>query len=153
MKAGIAISPDTPSTAITDEIGNAVDMILVMTVYPGQWTSLHCLKVFDWRAGQGGQKFIERCVPKVSELRARFPDQNIEVDGGVGPSNVGVCAHAGSSLICPLLSCLPVSQRRVGSNIVVAGTAIFNAKDPEGVIAQLKKTVDDEQARIAAERQ
>jgi len=35
MKAGIAISPDTPSTAITDEIGNAVDMILVMTVYPG----------------------------------------------------------------------------------------------------------------------
>lgn len=39
MKAGIAISPDTPSMAITDEIGNAVDMILVMTVYPGQWTS------------------------------------------------------------------------------------------------------------------
>lgn len=39
MKAGIAISPDTPSTAISDEIGNAVDLILVMTVYPGQWTS------------------------------------------------------------------------------------------------------------------
>jgi len=39
MKAGIAISPDTPSTAITDEVGNAVDLILVMTVYPGQWTS------------------------------------------------------------------------------------------------------------------
>jgi len=36
--------------------------------------------------------------------------------------------------------------------VVVAGTAIFNAGDPEGVIAQLKKTVDDEQARIAAER-
>ena len=43
MKAGIAISPDTPSMAITDEIGNVVDMILVMTVYPGQWTSLVCL--------------------------------------------------------------------------------------------------------------
>lgn len=39
MKAGIAISPDTPSTVITDEVGNAVDLILVMTVYPGQWTS------------------------------------------------------------------------------------------------------------------
>lgn len=35
MRAGIAISPDTPSTAITDEIANAVDMILVMTVNPG----------------------------------------------------------------------------------------------------------------------
>ena len=36
MKAGVAISPDTPSTAVTDDIGNAADMILVMTVYPGK---------------------------------------------------------------------------------------------------------------------
>lgn len=50
--------------------------------------------------GRGGQKFIERCVPKVAELRARFPDKDIEVDGGVGPKTVGVCAEAGSSLIC-----------------------------------------------------
>lgn len=35
MKAGVAISPDTPSTAITDEIAQAADMLLVMTVYPG----------------------------------------------------------------------------------------------------------------------
>ena len=36
MKAGVAISPDTPSTAITDEIADAADMLLVMTVYPGK---------------------------------------------------------------------------------------------------------------------
>ena len=36
MKAGVAISPDTPSTAITDEIAEAADMLLVMTVYPGK---------------------------------------------------------------------------------------------------------------------
>lgn len=35
MKAGVAISPDTPSTAVTDEVANAADMLLVMTVYPG----------------------------------------------------------------------------------------------------------------------
>jgi ribulose-phosphate 3-epimerase len=35
MKAGVAISPDTPSTAITDDIAAAADMLLVMTVYPG----------------------------------------------------------------------------------------------------------------------
>lgn len=35
MRAGIAISPDTPSTVITDEIGAAADLLLVMTVYPG----------------------------------------------------------------------------------------------------------------------
>ncbi|KAK0464924.1 ribulose-5-phosphate 3-epimerase [Desarmillaria tabescens] len=111
MKAGVAISPDTPSTAITDEIANAADMLLVMTVYPGR----------------GGQKFLERCVPKVAELRARFPEKDIEVDGGVGPATVGVCAHA-------------------GSNVIVAGTAIFGASDPEGVIAQLKAAVNTAQA-------
>ena len=36
MKAGVAISPDTPSSAITDEIADAADMLLVMTVYPGK---------------------------------------------------------------------------------------------------------------------
>ena len=82
MKAGVAISPDTPSTAVTDEIGAAADMLLVMTVYPGR----------------GGQKFLERCVPKVAELRARFPDKNIEVDGGVGPKTVDQCANAGAIL-------------------------------------------------------
>jgi ribulose-phosphate 3-epimerase len=40
MKVGVAISPDTPSTAITDDIGNAADMLLVMTVYPGSPNSL-----------------------------------------------------------------------------------------------------------------
>lgn len=107
MKAGVAISPDTPSTAITDEVGRAADMLLVMTVYPGR----------------GGQKFIERCVPKVAELRARFPDKDIEVDGGVGPKTIDACADA-------------------GSNVIVAGTAIFGAQQPEEVIATLRAAVD-----------
>jgi len=115
MKVGVAISPDTPSTAITDEVANAADMLLVMTVYPGR----------------GGQKFLERCVPKVAELRARFPDKDIEVDGGVGPKTIDVCAHA-------------------GSNVIVAGTAIFNAPNPEEVIASLKATVTPEQAKFSS---
>lgn len=45
MKAGIAISPDTPSSAITDEIAAAADMILVMTVYPGESNHLLHLSV------------------------------------------------------------------------------------------------------------
>ncbi|KAI0094948.1 Ribulose-phosphate 3-epimerase [Irpex rosettiformis] len=117
MKAGVAISPDTPSTAITDELGEAADMLLVMTVYPGR----------------GGQKFLERCVPKVSELRTRFPEKDIEVDGGVGPKTIDVCADA-------------------GSNVIVAGTAIFNDPKPDKVIAILKETVDKAQAKIAASK-
>lgn len=111
MKVGVAISPDTPSTAITDEIGLAADMLLVMTVYPGR----------------GGQKFLDRCVPKVAELRARFPNKDIEVDGGVGPKTVQSCAEA-------------------GSNVIVAGTAIFHAGNPEEVITALKNAVITAQA-------
>lgn len=40
MKAGVAISPDTPSTAISDEVGELTDMLLVMTVYPGKFSQL-----------------------------------------------------------------------------------------------------------------
>ena len=56
--------------------------------------------------GRGGQKFMERCVPKVAELRARFPDKDIEVDGGVSPKTIDVCAQAGMSHLC----CGPIEQ-------------------------------------------
>ena len=100
MKAGVAISPDTPSTAITSEIGNLADMLLVMTVYPGSLARSYgyTLRLKAGLPGKGGQKFLDRCVPKVSELRARFPDKDIEVDGGVGPKTIGVCADAGMSM-------------------------------------------------------
>jgi len=50
----------------------------------------------NYPVGRGGQKFLERCVPKVAELRARFPDKDIEVDGGVGPKTIHSCAEAGT---------------------------------------------------------
>lgn len=108
MRAGIAISPDTPSTVITDDVGNAADLLLVMTVYPGMCVSVVCVchmyrpfcsaaYLVWWTIGRGGQKFLERCVPKVAELRQRFPQKDIEVDGGVGPNTVDACTHAGKS--------------------------------------------------------
>ena len=63
-----------------------------------------------------------------------IPNKDIEVDGGVGPATIGVCADA-------------------GSNVIVAGTAIFGAQDAEKVIALLKETVKTAQAKIAAQRQ
>ena len=130
MRAGVAISPDTPSTAITNAVGEAADMLLVMTVYPGR----------------GGQKFLERCVPKVAELRHRFPHKDIEVDGGVSPSTVGLCAHAGTSL--PVISPIPLNTHDPsGSNVIVAGTAVFGASDPAQTIADLKVAVTTAQAK------
>ena len=100
MRASIAINPGTPATEISDEIAHAVDMILVMTVWPGA----------------GGQKFIAECVPKVAELRARYPELDVEVDGGVGPKTICACANA-------------------GANVIVAGTAVFRDSKPDAAVS------------------
>ncbi|GFZ48100.1 Ribulose-phosphate 3-epimerase [Saitozyma sp. JCM 24511] len=112
MRAGLAISPETPSSVITDSLGNAADLLLVMTVRPGR----------------GGQKFMPECLEKVTDLRKRFPGKNIQVDGGVGAGNACQCAQA-------------------GSNVLVAGTAIFGSKDPKKTIEEMRSTADDALAK------
>lgn len=118
MRASVAINPGTPATEISDELAHAVDMILVMTVWPGA----------------GGQKFIAECMPKVAELRARFADLDVEVDGGVGPKTIAACADA-------------------GANVIVAGTAVFNDPQPSSVIEYLRTQCEQAQARIREERE
>lgn len=48
----------------------------------------------------------------------------LQVDGGVGPGNIGQCAHA-------------------GSNVIVAGSAVFLAENSGDVIKSLKAAVDE----------
>ena len=38
---------------------------------------------------KGGQAFMANMLPKVKFLREKFSSLNIQVDGGVGPSNIG----------------------------------------------------------------
>jgi ribulose-phosphate 3-epimerase len=85
-------------------------MVLVMTVEPGF----------------GGQKFMESELPKVSALRKRYPNLDIEVDGGLGPATIDQAADA-------------------GANVIVAGSAVFGAKDPADVIRQLREAVERSQ--------
>jgi ribulose-phosphate 3-epimerase len=59
-------------------------------------------------------------------LRTRYPDLDIEVDGGIGPSTIQGAADA-------------------GSNVIVAGSATFTAKDPGSVIALLREKVEGAQ--------
>ncbi|KAK8931354.1 hypothetical protein KSP39_PZI017077 [Platanthera zijinensis] len=64
--------------------------------------------------GFGGQSFIESQVKKISDLRRLCAEKGvnpwIEVDGGVGPSNAYKVIDA-------------------GANAIVAGSAVFGAKD------------------------
>lgn len=73
--------------------------------------------------GFGGQKFMASELPKVRALRDRYPDLNIEVDGGLGIGTIDEAADA-------------------GANVIVAGSAVFGAKDPADVITKLREAVD-----------
>jgi len=81
IKAGIAINPDTDISGIEPYIGE-VDMVLVMSVYPGF----------------GGQKYMESVESKIEYLR-NIPDIDIEVDGGVCEENIAHIAKIGVNKI------------------------------------------------------
>ena len=106
MQVGVSIKPGTPVESILDFAAD-VDIILVMTVEPGF----------------GGQKFMEDMMPKVEKLRKLFPDKDIEVDGGLGPTTIDKTSKA-------------------GANMIVAGSSIFKAQDRGSVIAQLKECAE-----------
>ncbi|MCQ2240470.1 ribulose-phosphate 3-epimerase [Treponema sp.] len=85
-KAGIAICPATPVSAIK-EILPFVDLVLVMTVNPG------------W----GGQKLIPYTLKKVKELAdiQKEKDYNflISVDGGVNQDTLKDVVDAGTDIV------------------------------------------------------
>ena len=82
IKAGIALNPSTPASAIEPFV-DSIDMILVMSVEPG-----YC-----------GQSFNQNAIERVKTYRKEYPNKIIEVDGGVGPENAAVLAEAGADLL------------------------------------------------------
>ena len=77
MQAGVAISPDTPSTAITDEVAEAADMLLVMTVYPGAFSKtnsfVHIPHSFHSPVYHTPHFLISRPFPYVLHLSRDLP--------------------------------------------------------------------------------
>lgn len=108
MRVGVALRPRTPASAVFALVDSGkVDMVLVMTVEPGF----------------GGQSFMPEMMPKVAEIRARYPSLDVQVDGGLGSSTIAAAAEA-------------------GANVIVAGTAVFKAADPAAAIRELRDAVD-----------
>lgn len=80
--------------------------------------------------GWGGQSFIPACLDKIRHLKAWLREEHfdipVEVDGGIKLDNLEAVLRA-------------------GMDIVVAGSAIFEAPDPAGVIREMKRIA----ARVA----
>ena len=106
MKVGMVIKPGTPVEKVMPYAPN-LDLVLIMTVEPGF----------------SGQKFMPHMMPKVKALREKFPDLNIQVDGGLSPSTIDAATE-------------------VGANAIVAASAIFGSDDRKAVIDTLRASVE-----------
>lgn len=106
LKAGVALNPATPIENIKYVLKD-VDMVLIMTVNPGF----------------GGQSFIDGMIDKIKELKLLIDEQGLEVDiqvdGGIKPSNVDKVVKA-------------------GANVIVAGSAIFNSDDIDATVKEFR---------------
>lgn len=110
-EAGVVINPHTP-VRLLENVLDIVDYVLVMSVNPGY----------------GGQRFIPNTLNKISELR-RWRDElglkfQIEVDGGVGKSNIAEIARAGVDWF-------------------VAGTSVFGTPDPAQAVRELQAAAEE----------
>jgi ribulose-phosphate 3-epimerase len=83
--------------------------------------------------GFGGQRFLPEMLPKIRRLRANCAERNlhpvIEVDGG---ENAATAAQAAAA----------------GANAIVAGSAIFGAKDYRQAIASIRASATAAAGRI-----
>ncbi len=83
VSVGVSLNPTTPVSAI-ERILPLIDMVLVMSVWPGF----------------GGQEFIEGALDKVRAVRPLLkPHQRLEIDGGIDFSTVVSATQAGVDTI------------------------------------------------------
>lgn len=105
VRPGITLNPETPVDSIFPVLDDGlVDEVLVMSVHPGF----------------GGQSFIPDVLPKAAAVRARLPDIDISMDGGIDLNTaVDAAAH--------------------GVNIFIAGSSLFNADRMAEDIAEMRR--------------
>ena len=105
VKAGVSLNPHTP-VSVLEPVIDDLDLILIMSVNPGF----------------GGQAFIPYSLEKIKQAKALIGERRIhlEVDGGVGLTNIAEILTA-------------------GADTIVAGSAIFNAPNMSETISQLRQ--------------
>ncbi len=74
--------------------------------------------VMSVKPGFGGQTFMPDVLPKLETLRRERPELVLSIDGGIGPETIESAAAA-------------------GTNVFVAGSAVFNRDDYSNAVAEL----------------
>ena len=107
MNVGVAVNPETPAEVLIPYL-HQIDFVVAMGVHPGY----------------SGQQYIPETTEKVGVLAEMIAsaeaDCFIEVDGGVGLSNIA-------------------RLEALGAGVFVAGSAAFSAEDPLAAIRALAR--------------
>ncbi len=107
FQAGIAVNPETALYSIEGLVDSA-DSVLFLTVDPGFY----------------GSKFIPEVLEKVKELKAKRPEVEVGVDGGIKQDNIDEVLEAGVDFVC-------------------VGSGIFAQADPKRSFIELEAKFDD----------
>ena len=103
--------------------GMALKPATAIDPYEDLLCELDMVLVMTVEPGFSGQDFLDVCLPKVRRTRELFDRHGLElwlqVDGGVSPETIERCAAA-------------------GADVFVAGSAVFEARDPAAVVASLR---------------
>jgi ribulose-phosphate 3-epimerase len=82
IQAGLVFNPETQLDIVSDDIFNALDRVVIMTVKPGF----------------GGQAFIDQTA-KIKTLAQKFPHLDIMVDGGINAITAPQAIAAGATTL------------------------------------------------------
>ncbi len=74
------------------------------------------------KVGFQGQDFDSRALVLLRKLKEKYPDLQLQIDGGVGYEHVRECAD-------------------VGATRITSGSAIFNNDDPRGALRELRAII------------
>ncbi len=114
LEFSIAINPPTDFSAVEPFV-ELCDMIVVMAVHPGF----------------GGQAFIEDSLRKMETARNFVESHDlltdIEVDGGIGPTNIKRALDA-------------------GANVFVAGSSVFGKEDSVEAVKDLRRELESRES-------
>ena len=106
VKAGISVKPKTPIETVAGLL-DVFDMVLIMTVEPGF----------------GGQSYMRDMDEKIKwaakMANTKYPNLEVEVDGGVGVKTAALAAGS-------------------GANVLVAGSAVFGAADASAAVKEIR---------------
>jgi len=106
VAVGVALNPNTSLEKLAGCVSH-VDMVLVMSV----------------EAGFGGQQFDPVSLEKLTELKDKYPELLLEIDGGIDAKTIG-------------------PARQAGCDLFVVGSAIFRRDDYGEAIEELTTAIN-----------